>query len=70
MVGSDHDSLTRSHLIQPALVAPCKESFPIAVELDTSKVQQRFGSLGYPTHATTVEPFSHHIARRSLNNPC
>ena len=68
MVGSDHDPLTSAHVIQPALVAPGKETFPLPIELDTAKMQHGFGSLRYPAHATTVEPFPHHIAGGALDD--
>ena len=60
--------MTGLHLIHPALVAPGKETFPFPVEFDTAKMQQGFGSLRYPAHATTVEPFPHHIAGCALDD--
>jgi len=40
LVGIGSELADGLHLIQPALVAPCKEPLPIPVELDTAKMQQ------------------------------
>src|SRR5687768_9709512 len=68
LVGSEHNPVTRSHALQPALVAPRKETLPLPVEFDTAKMEQSLRSLRYPAHATTIEPFAHDIACRPLND--
>ena len=68
-MASDQDPLTDLHVIQPAVVTPCKEPFPIPVELKTAKMPQGFGALWSPAPATTVAPLPHHGARRPRDNP-
>ena len=49
------------------LVGPGDEVLPIAVQLDTAQVQQRFGTFRYPTHAGAIHPFANNVPHRSFH---